>query len=377
MKNRGEQWIDWHAFRYYKEVYWLDWQESECGRAWEQTIFGGHIAPINNKIDGSHGIGISDWPPQGVQKDPERRVWNTVSMRYVEKLFQMNTWQRPYSLRDWRVFNIPRDGATSLYINSFTTMLATEEQRVAKEEDELAEAIALANAQPAKKKRVKANGRMEEQRAKDEKVIEEAVIESEQQPRSPKRQVPNSDGQRRASSPGALPGQRLILSPHIRRPTPELTSIPNHSLLPPLPPPRPTQTPLTSDPSVTVDTSPEIYPKHSECSTIQGPKEPTSDLIKRLKRQPTGLMDAFRQRRRIRLATKEADAKRKRDLADATVSELQECLIRESELREQLAAAKRDLRTAKESAEAERRRALADKAEVEARERSRRKNRRL
>lgn len=40
MKNRAEQWMDWHNSQYYKEVYWMDWQESECGRAWEETMLG-------------------------------------------------------------------------------------------------------------------------------------------------------------------------------------------------------------------------------------------------------------------------------------------------------------------------------------------------
>lgn len=373
MKNRAEQWIDWHTSRYYKEVYWLDWQESECGRAWEETIFGCHVAPINNRVDGSHGIGICDWPPRGSENDAERRIWNTIPMRYMEKLFQMSTWQRSFSLQNWRVFNIPRDGATSLYINSFTTMSANEEQRVAREE--MAEAVALANAQPAKKKRIQATGKMEEQRPKIEKVIEEAVIEREQQPESPKRQVPTTNGDRRASSPGALPDQRLILAPHTRRPTSRLATVPERRLSQPVPSQNAAQAPLMSNP--TFDNSAGIYPKHGECLTDEVRKEPTSEIIKRLKTQPTGLMDAFRQRRRNRIATKEAEAKKKRDLADSKTLELQQSLIRETELKKELAAAKNELITVKKMADAEKQQALGHKAEVEARERQRRKNRLL
>lgn len=375
MKNRAEQWIDYHSSRYYKEVYWLDWSESECGRAWEETMFGGQIAPINNRVDGSHGISISDWPPRGTDNDPERRVWNTISMRYIEKLFQMRTWQSPFSLQNWRIFDIPRDGATSLYINSFTTMSGSEEQRVARAE--LAEAVALANAQPAKKKRVKATGKMEEQRPKDEKVIEEAVIEREQQTESPKPQIPTFDGKRRASSPGALPGQRLILAPHTRRTTPGLDSILETPPLQPVPSQIPIQAPLTSDQLKAVDKSAEIYPKHRESLTDDIPKEPTSETIKRIKTRPTGLLDAFRQRRRIGLAKKEAEAKKKRDLADRKTSELQQSLMREAELKKQLAAARDEVKSLKEAADPERRQALAQKAEVEARERQKRKNRLL
>ncbi len=366
MKSRADQWIDWHTSRFYKEVYWMDWQESECGRAWEETMFGGHVAPINNRVDGSHGIGISDWPPQGTQNDPERRVWTTISMRYVEKLFQMSTWQRFYSLQDWRILNIPRDGATSLYINSFTTMSESEEQRVAREE--LAEVVALADAQPAKKKRVKATGKMEEQRQKDEKVIEEAVIEREQQPESPKQETPTFDGKRRASSPGALPGQRLILAPHTRRPPSTLADVPE---TPPTQPQNAVPAPPTSDLPKPVDKATEIYPKHGDSLTDKLPKEPTSAIIKRIKTQPTGLMDAYRRRRRLGLAKKEADAKKKREMADRETLELQESLIREMELKKQLAAARDELKSVKELAEAERR--LAE-GERRGRGRPRRKN---
>lgn len=378
MKYRGEQWIDYHSSRYYKEVYWLDWSESECGRAWEETMFGGQIAPINNRADGSHGISISDWPPRGTQNDPERMVWNTVSMGYIENLFQMKTWQRSFNLQNWRMFDVPRDGATSLYINAFTTMSQNEEQRVARAE--LAEAIALANAQPAKKKRVKATGKMEEQRPKDEKVIEEAVIEQEQQPESPKPQISTFDGKRRASSPGALPAQRLVLAPHTRRSTPGLENVPENPPSQPAPPPNATPAPPTLDQLDVVDHSAEIYPKHIEPpadSQVPAPTEPTSETIKRIKTRPTALLDAFRQRRRIGLAKKAADAKRKRDLAEERekTSELQRSLMRESELRKELAAARDELENLRDAADPERRRTLARKAEVEGRERGERRNR--
>ena len=362
MKHRAEQWVDWHSSYYYKEVYWLDTQESECGRAWEETMFGGQIAPINNRVDGSHGIGISDWPPRGTQNDPERRVWNTISMRYIEKLFQMNTWRGSYSLKNWRVFNIPRDGATSFYINSFTTMSANEEQRVAKQD--LAEAIALANAQPAHKKRVKATGRMEDQRLKDEEVIEEAVTEREQQPESPKREVPILDEKSRASSPGALPGQRLILSPRTRQ-----LSFAKVSQAPPLQPIGPqdaAQMPPTPYHLEVPDKTTDIYPEHGEDLTTEAPKPPTSETIKKLKTRQTGLMDVFRQRKKTRLANKAAEAKRMRGAVNNKITELQESLIREAELKEQLAAARSELKAFKEAAELERLRVSAGEAEVEA-----------
>ena len=330
----------------------------------------GHIAPINNRVDGSHGIAISDWPPRGTQNDPERRVWNTISTRYIEKLFQMSTWQRSYNLQNWRTFNIPRDGATSLYINSFTTMSENEEQRVAREE--LAEAVALANAQPAKKKRVKATGKMEERRPKDEKIIEEAVIEQEQQPESSTQQIPAIDGKRRASSPGALPGQRLILAPHSRRPSSGLVTVPERPPLRPIPPRQAAQTPLTRNQLKPVNQSTEIYPKHSESLTDDVPKEITSENIKKMKKQPKGILAAYRQRRRIGLEKKEAEAeveaKRTCDLADGKISELQRSLIREEELEVQLAVAREESKMLKEAGGVDRRRALADNGSIEIRE---------
>ena len=341
MKSRAEQWIDWHSSNYYKEVYWLDWQESECGRAWEETMFGGQIAPINNRIDGSHGIAISDYPPRGTQNDPERRVWNTISMRYIEKLFQMSTWQRSYNLQNWRTFNVPRDGATSHYINSFTTMSANEESRVARED--LAEAVALANAQPAKKKRVKATGRMEEQRPKEEKVIEEAVVEQEQQPEGVNQPVPTFDDKRRASSPGALPAQRLILAAHSRRPSLGLVSVPEQPpSSQPVQPPTAAQPPLTSEQTSPLTEPAEIYPKHGESSTDNNnnnvPKEPTSETIKKLKTRPMkGLLAAYRQRRKHGLAKREAEMKKKERRGLSADRESLE-LLRRSLIRETAAA---------------------------------------
>ena len=369
MKNRAEQWIDWHSSNYYKEVYWLDWQVSECGRAWEQTTFGGHIAPINNRVDGSHGIAISDWPPHGTDNDPERRVWNTISMHYIEKLFQMDTWQRSYRLSDWFIFNVPRDGATSLYINSFTTMSEGEEERVANEE--MAEVIALENAQPAKKKRVKATGKTEERRPKDEKIVEEAVVEQEKQPpESPGQQHPALNDSNRATSPDALAGQRVILAPHIRHPNSGPAIIPRT----PTPPPHQTipLTPLQSKKRQPLHNTAAIYPNHGESLPTHVPKETASATIQKLKSQPKGLMAAYKQRRRLRLLKKEAELKQKRDLIDQKLAELQESLIRQSESKRQLDAATGKGKSSKgdDAAEAGRRR-----TEVETTKRRTRKNR--
>ena len=337
MKNRADQWIDWHSSRHYQEVYWLDWQKAECGRAWEETMFGGHIAPINNRVDGSHGIAISDWPLHGTENDPERRVWNTISMSYIEKLFQMSTWQRTFNLADWRAFNVPRDGATSLYINSFTTMSESEEERVATEE--LAELIALEHAQPAKKKRVKASGKMEERRLKDEKIVEEVVIEQEQQ--QPESAAPcistSNDDKRRVSSSStkdALPSQRLILAPHLRRPSCGQVKIPE---------PLSSHTPRHQKTAPTLSTAP-IYPHHPQPlpppsshpskelpTTISGhktkPKTQTPSPAKakaRAKAKAKGLMAVHRQKkeRKIELVAENEESERVKKQAARQGSEM-------------------------------------------------------
>lgn len=226
-RNRAHQWIDWHSSKWYKEPYWLDWKVSECGRAWEETMFGGHVQPINSKVDGSHGIGIADWPFGGEDDDPRKYRWWTVSMEYIVHLFQMETWQQSFYLKNWHIFNIPRDGATSLFINSFSTMSQSEEERVAKEE--AAEAFARANEEPANKKRIKGLGDAEDRRPDEVDIIKQ--VEIEEVPEIPldvsTRQVPGlprsntkfsfAMGESSNIRRFADINHRQILKPHIRK----------------------------------------------------------------------------------------------------------------------------------------------------------------
>lgn len=179
IKRRHDQWQDLQRTRQYLEPFFMDWQRPpECGRTLEHTMFGGEIHPINKKVDGSHGVCISDWPPQGSAGDSKRRVWYTVPMDYIQELFRTETWQNRGHLRDWKTFHIPRTGATSLYIFSFTTMLRSEEQRVATEETK-AELLAIARAQPPTKKRLIATGHEEEQRRDEQTAIESVIGKDE------------------------------------------------------------------------------------------------------------------------------------------------------------------------------------------------------
>ena len=98
-------------------------------------------------------------------------------MTYIQNLFRMETWRRFGRLHDWTMFHVPRTGATSLYIFSFTTMPWSEEQRV--ENEEAAELLAIAKAQPACKKRLIATGENEEQRSDEQAVIETVIGKEE------------------------------------------------------------------------------------------------------------------------------------------------------------------------------------------------------
>lgn len=188
-------------------------------------MFGGHLQPTNGRVDGSHGIAIADWPfgDSAHKPSPKSHRWWTVSMEYIVWIFRQETWEQRFDLKDPHVFHIPRDGATSLCINSFTTMHPSEEWRVAKED--AAALIALSIAEPASKKRVKASGGAEEKRPEAAEVIKQAVAQEVADARS-KHHVPIFPGTRRLSSvmPGPLPDDLIPhvslkekLTPHTRK----------------------------------------------------------------------------------------------------------------------------------------------------------------
>lgn len=112
--------------------------------------FGGTIHPINASVDGYHGIATWDWP----EEVSGMSLKYTVSMAYIEKLFQMETWQQDYDLKDCKTFHVSRDGAVSINLNCLTTMNWSEEIRVAKEALE----ESLTNSEPTAKKRETGKG---------------------------------------------------------------------------------------------------------------------------------------------------------------------------------------------------------------------------
>ena len=312
-------------------------------------MFGGEISPINHRIDGSHGIGTSDWPPRGRRDDPDRRIWFTVSMEYIEQMFQIETWRQSFDLKQWRVFNIPRDGAISLYINSFTTMFWEEEQRVAKEE--IAELVALENEQPAKKKRITGEGKTEERRLRDEEVIGQAIEEQEQRLSGDEEmQVLTAPVISRRSSPVLSPlpdgsSTRMTLITQTSKPlVPAIATARSHLM--PSPPrnkyPRPRRRARRDSDSLEAgqrDLIQEHHSKDKERRTNDElakqkmrieratKKEPTSELIQKIKSRPMGLMDKYRSKKKAGLQKKHAEKKMKHELSEKNDLQVKEELM--------------------------------------------------
>lgn len=145
---RFQQWIGHEPF-FYSSL------RPELGLTWEMYLFGGRILPINDRVDCLHGLCVFDWPDKDSPLfDPSTRQVYTISMTYIEKMFQMSTWEQDFDLDNTKIFHIPRTGAKSVYLNHFTTMDYDEEQRI--KDEEAAETLAAAAAkweEPADKKR--------------------------------------------------------------------------------------------------------------------------------------------------------------------------------------------------------------------------------
>ncbi|KAL8645283.1 MAG: hypothetical protein Q9210_006791 [Variospora velana] len=138
------------------EPFLLHHNEAELGRMWESYMFGGQVAPINDRVDGIYGVATWNWPRSFGEMDPERTICHALPMQYLEDIQQRETWEREYELDDWRAFHIPHDGATSVYMNSVTTVSWSEEERAAKEA--LQERQLQDLEEPARKKRETADG---------------------------------------------------------------------------------------------------------------------------------------------------------------------------------------------------------------------------
>ncbi|KAL8663582.1 MAG: hypothetical protein Q9202_003770 [Teloschistes flavicans] len=138
------------------EPFLLHHNEAELGRMWETYIFGGQVTPINDRVDGLYGISTWKWPRSFGEMDPERTICYALPMTFIQRLQKTATWEQKTDLGDTKAFWAPRDGATSIYMNSVTTVSWTEEERVAKEI--LNEQRTLETEEPARKRREVADG---------------------------------------------------------------------------------------------------------------------------------------------------------------------------------------------------------------------------
>ncbi|KAL8846521.1 MAG: hypothetical protein Q9221_008397 [Calogaya cf. arnoldii] len=140
------------------EPFLLHHNEAELGRMWESYMFGGQTSPINDRVDGVYGIATWNWPPPFGEMNPERTICYALPMKFIENIQQKSTWEEDYNLSDCQTrFHVPRNGATSIYLNNVTTVPWTEEERVAKEAFQ--EQQAQDSEEPAKKKRETADGK--------------------------------------------------------------------------------------------------------------------------------------------------------------------------------------------------------------------------
>ncbi|KAL8729294.1 MAG: hypothetical protein Q9166_004791 [cf. Caloplaca sp. 2 TL-2023] len=168
------------------EPFLLHHNDAELGRMWESYMFGGQVSPINDRVDGLYGVGTWNWPRPFGEMDPERTICYAIPMTYIENIQQKSTWEKKYKLEDCQSrFHAPRDGASSIYMNSVTTVSWTEEERVAKESlREQRELQEQRNAEePAKKKRETAGGQampVKEVGAEPEAVDEKLAERKEQ-----------------------------------------------------------------------------------------------------------------------------------------------------------------------------------------------------
>ena len=165
----------------YNEPFLLDDTEAELGCAWEKYMFGGRVAPINGRVDTSHGLSICDWPFVGLPKDfppvvglpldfrrgslaeavmdNKQHILYSIPMKFIENIQQMSTWQQRFDLKDTKFFHVKRDGAVSISMNRFTTMPWAEELRIVHESLTSLATSPNVDGEPPAKKRETASGK--------------------------------------------------------------------------------------------------------------------------------------------------------------------------------------------------------------------------
>ncbi|KAF2735490.1 hypothetical protein EJ04DRAFT_543021 [Polyplosphaeria fusca] len=109
------------------EVFFDDNMWTESGIAFELRIFGGRLHPISSRVDCGLGLAVLNYPLKEVY-DREENVLYTLSMDYISKIQQKETWRRDFKDSDSKVFHVPRTGGKSVEINGTNLMVWEDEK---------------------------------------------------------------------------------------------------------------------------------------------------------------------------------------------------------------------------------------------------------
>jgi hypothetical protein len=91
---------------------------AEMGMAFETKVFGGRLEPISCRIDCAYGLTTYTYD-EDINTPHSSRTFYTVPMDYVYMLQQQETWEQDLTGKDWKIFHIPRDGATAVSVPYF------------------------------------------------------------------------------------------------------------------------------------------------------------------------------------------------------------------------------------------------------------------
>ena len=111
------------------EVFFNDNMWTESGIAFELKVFGGRLHPISSRVDCGLGLAVLSYPLREVY-DKEDNVLYTLSMDYVTKMQQKETWECDFSDAGPDIFHVPRTGCKSIEINGINLMVWEDEKDV-------------------------------------------------------------------------------------------------------------------------------------------------------------------------------------------------------------------------------------------------------
>ena len=109
------------------EVFFNDNTWTESGIAFELKIFGGRLHPISSRVDCGLGLAVLSYPLREVY-DKEDNILYTLSMDYITKLQQKETWEHAFGDSDIDIFHVPRTGCRSIEINGTNLMVWEDEK---------------------------------------------------------------------------------------------------------------------------------------------------------------------------------------------------------------------------------------------------------